>query len=633
MRPSRPAKFIRRAISVCFLSILLSMTIVSGIAQADRSLDMRKLAINAEVLPDASMQVTENLTIDFSGQWNGFFVTIPKDGTRITDVMVSENGEPYEANPGTEYGPPGTFLVKDQNDSVLIDWSIDAQDQSRTFAVSYKVVNAVKIHKDVAELYRKFVAEANQQPIGQVSVRLKLPEGAQEYQQGKDIRIWGHGPLNGQVEFSGADAVTWQADNVPPETFVEGRVTMPLALFPDAPEEAQTGKAALSAILADEENLADAANQKRWLARGEIGGALAAVLGALGAVFVLWRKFGRSHPVTFDGEYYRELPAGYSPGELSTLWNYKGIKPQDLTATILDLARRKFLRIDQELVEKNRLLFGKKKEEAYRLTFLPAPAPAALRKPEDAVLRPHEEKLLKYLSQTIGEGKGFLYLHDIEEYAKDDSEQFYEFWQEWSEDLILRGEELNFFESSGSMVVKTVLAGIVLFLLAAFVMTKVPILAVGFIVAGVIVVIIPLFFKRRSVSGQEDYVRWQAFRKFLLDFSQMETHEIPSLAIWEHYLVYAVTLGVAKEVIKQLELVFPNLQDGDYHFGYGWYYFGTGMHLGSFNNSLDSISGSLDKAVNTAQTAVTNASSGSGGGGGFSGGGGGGGGGGSYGGR
>ena len=31
------------------------------------------------------------------------------------------------------------------------------------------------------------------------------------------------------------------------------------------------------------------------------------------------------------------------------------------------------------------------------------------------------------------------------------------------------------------------------------------------------------------------------FRRFLLDFSQMERHEIPSLVIWEHYLVYAVT--------------------------------------------------------------------------------------------
>lgn len=32
----------------------------------------------------------------------------------------------------------------------------------------------------------------------------------------------------------------------------------------------------------------------------------------------------------------------------------------------------------------------------------------------------------------------------------------------------------------------------------------------------------------------------------------MEKHEIPSLIIWEHYLVYAVTLGVADKVIKQI---------------------------------------------------------------------------------
>ncbi|NLN87505.1 MAG: DUF2207 domain-containing protein [Syntrophomonadaceae bacterium] len=113
----------------------------------------------------------------------------------------------------------------------------------------------------------------------------------------------------------------------------------------------------------------------------------------------------------------------------------------------------------------------------------------------------------------------------------------------------------------------------------------------------------------------------------------MERHEIPSLIIWEHYLVYAVTLGVAKEVIKQLEVVFPNLQDGEYRFGYGWMTYGSYNGMNNLYGSFDSIGDSVERAFRTAEKAVSKASSGSGGGGGFSGGGGGGGGGSSYGGR
>lgn len=635
MRNSRTSSRLLPIVLPIFLvGIVFILTFLGGTAQANRSLDLERLDVSAEVLPDASMQVTEYLTIDFSGQWHGFNRSLPIEGnTRITDIQVYEEGQPYDLNLGSDYGPPGTFLVQDHGDGLLVDWSIDVLDETRTFALSYKVVNAVAVHSDVAELYRKFIGETNETPVGAVTVTMKLPSGAADYEQGTEIRVWGHGPLNGEVNFTGSDEVTWTIDDVSANTMVEGRVVMPTALFPEAPPEARTNSSVLQSILAEEEEWAGEANRQRRTAKAETGGALAVVLGSLAAVVVLWRKFGRSHPVSFDGEYYRELPGDYSPGELSSLWNFKDIKAQDLTATILDLARRKFLRIDEEIVERERFLLGTKKEETYRLTFVPAPDPASLRKPEEAELRPHEKELLDYLKDNVASGRDFLYLSEIEDYAKDHSKDFYAFWQGWKEGLNLRGDYLNFFDSNSSMILKTVLVGIAMLLLAALVMTRMPLLGAAMIVGGIIIVIVPLLFKRRSPSGQEDYVKWKAFRKFLVDFSQMDTYQIPSLVIWEHYLVYAVTLGVAKEVIKQLELVYPNMQDGDYSFGYGWFYFGPDMHFAGLQNSFDSITNSVDQAISTAQAAVTPASSGSGGGGGFSGGGGGGGGGGGFGGR
>jgi uncharacterized membrane protein len=144
----------------------------------------------------------------------GFYINIPQGSTPIEEVTVSENGEVYKFNSSTEYGPPGTFLVKRQYDKVLIDWSINAKDQKRTFDVSYKVVNAVKVHNDVAELYRKFIGDENKNKVGDVKVILKLPVGAEKYKHGQDIRIWGHGPLQGEVNFTDSSTVVFKVKNL-----------------------------------------------------------------------------------------------------------------------------------------------------------------------------------------------------------------------------------------------------------------------------------------------------------------------------------------------------------------------------------------------------------------------------------
>jgi uncharacterized membrane protein len=369
------------------------------------------------------------------------------------------------------------------------------------------------------------------------------------------------------------------------------------------------------------------------MAKVETGAGVGIVAAALGVVFVLWRSFGRKHPTVFDGDYYRELPANYSPAELSVMWNYKAMNANDITATIMDLARRQFLFLEEDTVQVRRLL-GSKEVTTFRLSFMPAPEPAALRKPEEATLRPHEEELIDFLKNDIGGGKDYIYLTDIEEYAKKNGEEFHAFWSGWTSDITAKCEGYNFFDSHGSMTLLTVLGGVALFVVGFVLAARIGIIGLGMLIAGLIIAIVPLFFKRRSVTGQEDYVRWAAFKRFLEHFSEMQRHEIPSLIIWEHYLVYAVTLGVAKEVIKQLEVVFPNMQDGDYRFGYGWMMYGTHYSgMNALTNSFDGIGKSFERSLASAQKAVSKSSSGSGGGGGFSGGGGGGGGGGSYGGR
>ena len=126
--------------------------------------------------------------------------------------------------------------------------------------------------------------------------------------------------------------------------------------------------------------------------------------------------------------------------------------------------------------------------------------------------------------------------------------------------------------------------------------------------------------RRRSQRGADDLGRWKGFRRFLRDFSEMPRAELPSLAIWEHYLVYAVPLGVADRVIDQLGRIYPAEELARSPGLRAWAGGRGGTHGGRPLASLGAFTTAL-------AAATSSASSGSGRGGGFSGGGGGGGGG------
>jgi uncharacterized membrane protein len=134
---------------------------------------------------------------------------------------------------------------------------------------------------------------------------------------------------------------------------------------------------------------------------------------------------------------------------------------------------------------------------------------------------------------------------------------------------------------------------------------------------GIILLLYSIRIKKRSAYGNEQYAMWNAFKRFLKDFSRLKEAEIPSIVIWEHYLVYAVSLGVAKEVIKQLPLVFKDndLNNPNLTFLYGMSY----GYLNAFERAFDDAIRTVESSVSSAKAiASSKNSSSSGRGGGFS---------------
>ena len=63
-----------------------------------------------------------------------------------------------------------------------------------------------------------------------------------------------------------------------------------------------------------------------------------------------------------------------------------------------------------------------------------------------------------------------------------------------------------------------------------------------------------IFFKspKHFNLKEEDYIfKWNAFKKYLEDYSMIEKQEEKSIVIWEKYLIYAISLGINKKIVRR----------------------------------------------------------------------------------
>ncbi|MDW7672496.1 MAG: DUF2207 domain-containing protein, partial [Bacillota bacterium] len=298
------------------LAMVLILLLFMATSAYARSVSVELVDVKATVNADGSMDVAENYVVNFDGQWNGMFRWIYlRYGMNVADIQVEEDGRSFALHPGTDYGPPGTFIIRDEGDRIFVDWSLNAFSTVRTYTFRYRVKNAVYLHNDVAELYYQFIGDEWDIPFNQVRVLLTLPDGAASDQ----VLAWGHGPLTGEVTILSGTQVEWKVSPLPASTMLEARVTFPTMLVPQGSN--YSGREALPEILREEEAWAQQANRTRWLARMEI--ILAPLIVVVSAVFFFLKRsrFKRFHQPEFQGDYFRELPADYSPAVLGQLWN------------------------------------------------------------------------------------------------------------------------------------------------------------------------------------------------------------------------------------------------------------------------------------------------------------------------
>jgi uncharacterized membrane protein len=590
-----------------FLGLLLAGIAVATWLFPSKSFSVPRVAIDAQLETDGSMQVVEHLTYDFTGSFTFGTRPIPVGAYQISDMSVSEHGRPL-----TSVGAPYN-----------LQWFFDATDEQRTFDIAYTVRGVTVVAPDVVELYWKWVGDAHP-TIGRVNVVLRVPAGPGH------VRAWGHGPLDGIVRV-GPDTVRFDARSVPLGTFVEGRVATPAARFPDLTPT--TAIPRLPTILTEEQQWAASANR----ARAEVAASarresdtretlawVAPLIAALGALIFLlaWLRWGREPRAPQDiGKYFRDLPDD-PPAVVDALMHWGKIRPNAFGATTLDLARRGYFTITQIKVDRGILpdrtdyVFERAKHQPTTVTTYDEATDEIEELPE-GTLRGFEKATL---DQIFAIGSRQVTQTDLIKHAKEHQPESLGRWAtfESSTERSLRARGYlrakrslpNFVNITTAIVVAAVAVAALVF--HAWIAG-----AIALAWAAIQLALTPLL-RQRTPKGSRRYHEWLGVRNYLSDFSQLADAPAGHLVLWEKYLVYAVALGVSDELARGLEAHIPVEQTAQFA---AWYVTQNGHSYGSLGHFSTSF-------ANSAVSASTPPSSGGGSGGGFSGGGGGGGGGG-----
>ena len=587
---------------IALIFILLCSVVLGRPAYRIENLD-----ITADIQNDGSINVEERVLYNIS-DINGIFYNIDALGygkLENLQVFYEEGKNRFERAVESNYPDRGTYSIGEKGGLYKIKLYAPARNEAKEFIFKYTLSKGVTVYRDIAQLNRKMVGKDWDVGIEHIKLTVVLPKAVSK----KDIYAFGHGPLTGNIEIENGQEIVYTLDNYRPGEFLEANILFPKKLISDYNPFMVKNEKALNRILAMEKKLAEEANNQRKAAAAKLFfGRVVFAIGVIWWLFLIvyiYIKNSKRHKVVNEyGEYFRDLPDSYSPAIAGTLVSRK-LYPEskELFASLLDLVRRKELKLVEENGKTILQYAGEKRE----------------------FLKDYESFLIEWYIKELGDGNQVI-IEDIDKNINTKSKAIafndnYERWQTMVYSAMLsknlRNDKRDKLSTSLGM-----LTGMGYFVggmpLSAYFDT--PIFVV-LVVLGFLLLPYTLSRKRFSLEKEKAYARWQAFKKFLVDYSNLEEAKLASIQLWEHYFVYAVALGVAEKVAKGYKKVMSAKSVGT----------DTGvmnvagsslMGMYLYSNMFKNVQVSTDRAVRRSLESIakSNASSPMGSGGGFSGG-------------
>jgi hypothetical protein len=563
-------------------ALLAVLVVFPSTTAAQRSLVIERFDATILVNRDGTVDVSETISPRFTGKWNGVFRTIPvKYRTpqgfnwtlRLKLVSVTDQaGQPLK-----------TEASRQRHYIKYKIWVPGAEDTTKTVVLRYRAENGLRFFEDHDELYWNVTGDEWEVPIEAATARITLPDGAEGIRAIAFNGVYGSTARDASVEQDGTTI----------------RIAMPHRL------EFHEG---LTAVIGWNKGLvAEPTQTDRAFGFLQSNWPLGLPIVAFFGMFSLWRRYGRDpKPLPIPVQY--EPPAGLTPAEAGTLMD-NSADMRDITATLVDLAVKGHLRIEERKDEK---FFGLFTNQEFVFHRLEPPADT----PE---LAPHERRVLSGIFEG---GASTVELSDLEN-------EFYTSLPGIKRGIFDRLIERGYYRKrphvvQGAWIGGGIAAGVLIGVVGSFVAANFSLAPVPFVVAGALVGLIVVIFgsimPARTVIGARARERVLGFEDFLHRVeSDKYRRVVRTPEMFERFLPFAMAFGVEKQWANAFQDIFrepPRWYSGNL----------STINAGDFSGRMSALSSRAGSTMSSSPRS----SGGSGFSGGSSGGGGGGGGGGGF---
>jgi len=558
-----------------FVLLFLACVLPAGA----RSWSIADYSSSILVQPDGTSIVTERITCVFEGEYHGIYRRIPieyrgPNGSNYTlflDVLKveDENGNKLK----TKISTKGDYRQL----QIFIPGAIDARKQ---VAITYRLLNAIRYFDEYDELYWNVTGNEWAVPIDRAGAVVTLPQDA----SGSGIRaqaftgVYGSRESDAGVHIEGRQ-VSFETTNPLP---MHGGLTIDISI----PKGIVSEPGAFTRI--------------GWFLKSNP--ILALPVFAFVVMFGLWWWKGRDPDPGISVAPQYEPPKNMTPAETGTMIG-DAIHPRDITSTIIDLAVRGYIKIE-EVNEKH--LLGSSKDYVFHLL-----------KPMDQWqgLAPHERVMLENIFQGGSECK----LSSLKY-------QFYKVLPMIKHDIMTALDDKGMYgldpDDAAKYSILAVLVIVAPFVLlqwtgaANFFLSPIP-AVVAIVLALIIVIIFARIMPAKTLLGARTTVGIRGFQEFM---SRVDGDRLRRMTpdTFEKFLPFAMALGVEEHWAKAFSGILQQPPT--------WYQGSDGGMFNAmlFTNSLRSMSDTASQTFVAAPRSDSTSSGfggGSSGGGGFSGGG------------
>ncbi len=595
MLPARPS------VTLALATLLVGAALLAGAAHA--RFEWRDVVQRVDIEGNGDVVVVDERTLWTDEDFGEAFVCVHHTADQQLTLLAATGAISPGPNAAGRTAPctGGTEVIV----------SGEARVQERRVRFAYRLSGTLEAHADVVEWYWNILERDRPVVLG-YALEVVAPAPMAEPYDAYVMRY--ANPEEPRVSLSEDRRLLRVAfDRVPSGDGVEIRWLMDPAAF----TLPGSGRPALERLLEDQTMVADLAGRDRALRR--IGGhpawgllPAAALLWLAVGVFAAWRRVGRE-PRIDTMRYPFEPPSEVPPAIVTTLLSQGGVGSMTgraWFATIMDLARRGFLRFE-----------GEGRHFVIHLE----------RGADTTDLEEYERSVVRYVSNAAHGGKRGSDAVTIAELRSYGTSHAQSFLARFGKAIVAWGE--GYFggayttpesrKKRDRWSARALLVAIASGVLAWLTVDVASMLAIGGAVASVVMVlVVAVAMPAWRPEIAKERAEWLGFRRTLTDYTRMKDAPPDFFGLWDRYYVYAAALGVAERFLKTLARAAPaaRVDEGSLVTRGAWLGAARASDLRQVSRSVSQLSSALSSAGASASSGGSSSGGGGGGGGGSSGG-------------